>query len=249
METKHYFEDKASLYAAARPMYPPDLFTYLASLAPTHDAAWDCATGNGQAAVGLAEHFTQVEATDVSANQLANAFEHPNVSYGVHPAEAVPFAPNTFDLINVAQALHWFDLDRFWAEVRRVAKPGAVLACYCYAWPTVTPAIDDLVEDLVKSPIHSYWAPNNRMCWNGYADVDVPIARVDTPDFELRNTWSADQFIDYLHTWSAMRRCMEAEGEDFFDHASRELRAAWGDTPERAVVTPLFLTVGHLREN
>lgn len=249
MDTKRFFEDKTNLYAAARPMYPPDLFTYLASLTPAHEAAWDCATGNGQAAVGLATHFAHVDATDVSENQLANAFEHARVHYAAHPAEKVPFDDCTFDLINVAQALHWFDLEQFWTEVKRVAKPEAVVACYCYAWPTVTPAIDQLVEDLVKAPIHEYWAPNNRMCWNGYADVDFPVERVDAPEFELKNEWSADQFTDYLHTWSAVRRCMEADGEDFFERASRELKAAWGNEPSRAVVTPLFLTVGHLQED
>lgn len=244
MDTKHYFEDKANLYAAARPMYPPALFEYLASLTNTHEAAWDCATGNGQAALGLAQHFKRVEATDVSTNQLDNAFVNPRINYGVHPAEEAPFKSATFDLINVAQALHWFDLDKFWPEVRRVAKPGAVLACYCYAWPTVTPAVDRLVEDLVKAPIHTYWAPNNRMCWTGYADVDFPVERLDTPDFELRNAWSADQFIDYLHTWSAVRRCMEADGEGFFEHARIEIEKEWGDAITRDVVTPLFLVTG-----
>lgn len=247
MDTKHYFEDKANLYAAARPMYPPELFEYLASLTPNHDAAWDCATGNGQAALGLAQHFKRIEATDVSKNQLDNAFADARINYAAHPAEAIPFEDGTFDLINVAQALHWFDLDKFWSEVRRVAKPGAVLACYCYAWPTVTPAVDLLVEDLIKKPIHTYWATNNRMCWNGYADVDFPIARLSTPDFELRNEWSADQFIDYLHTWSAVRRRMEANGEGFFDHASREIKKVWGGDTSRDVVTPLFLVVGKMR--
>lgn len=246
METKHYFEDKANLYAAARPMYPPELFDYLASLSNSHDVAWDCATGNGQAALGLARHFKRVEATDVSPNQLDNAFADPRINYAAHPAEDVPFEDGTFDLINVAQALHWFDLDTFWSEVRRVAKPGAVLACYCYAWPTVTPAVDRLVETLVKAPIHAYWAPNNRMCWNGYADVNFPITQVSTPDFELQNAWSADQFIDYLHTWSAVRRCMEVDGESFFDHARQDIKKAWGDATTRDVVTPLFLTAGRL---
>lgn len=245
-DTKTYFDDKASLYAAARPTYPPALFDYLASLAPGHDAAWDCATGNGQAALGLAHHFNRVEATDVSDNQVLHAFAHPQITYAVHPAEDVPFADGTFDLLNVAQALHWFDFEKFWPEVKRVAKPGALFATYCYAWTTVDPAIDALVETLIKDKVQSYWAPNNRMCWNGYADVEFPIEKLSTPGFDLRNTWSADQFLDYIHTWSAVRRYMRAEGYAFFEHASRDIKAAWGPETERQVVTPLFLVVGKL---
>jgi len=245
-DTKTYFDDKAALYAAARPSYPPELFAYLASLTQDHTAAWDCATGNGQAALGLAQHFTRVDATDVSENQLANAFTHPQIKYAVHPAEGVPFEDNTFDLINVAQALHWFDFETFWPEVKRVAKPGAMFACYCYAWTTLDPNIDRLVESLIKDKVQSHWAPNNQMCWTGYANVDFPFDPLAAPKFELRNTWSVEQFLDYMHTWSAVRRCMAAEGEGFFNHASQEIKKAWGPEKLREAVTPLFLVVGKM---
>src|SRR5215831_1555408 len=142
---KDHFSAHATDYRAFRPSYPAELFTFLASAAPARDLAWDCGTGNGQAAVALAEHFARVFATDASAEQVKNAEPHPRVEYAVAPAEKCPLPDHTADLVTVAQALHWFDFDRFYAEVRRVARPGGLLAVTCYYEPSVGPGVDPVL--------------------------------------------------------------------------------------------------------
>src|SRR5690349_22780054 len=127
-----HFSEKSAGYARSRPTYPEELFRLLAEHAPGRDRAWDCATGNVQAALGPARHFRHVEATDASAEQIANAIAAPGVTYSVQPAEKTTFADASFDAVCVAQAVHWFDADRFNAEARRVLKPGGVILVTAY---------------------------------------------------------------------------------------------------------------------
>src|ERR1043166_7452409 len=153
-----HFSGHAADYRAFRPTYPPELFAFLAALAPARELAWDCGTGSGQAAVPLAAHFARVFATDASAEQLANAERHPKVEYVVAPAEKCPLPDASADLVPVAPALHWFDHDRFYAEVRRVAKPGALFAATCYYKPSVNSEVDPVLrrwEDFIRP----YWTP------------------------------------------------------------------------------------------
>ncbi|TAL02976.1 MAG: class I SAM-dependent methyltransferase [Rhodospirillaceae bacterium] len=246
-DTSTLFQDKADLYAAARPLYPVELFEYLASLTAKRHKAWDCATGNGQAAVGLAKHFQRVEATDISNNQISNAFAHERVRYSIQPGEKTEFQDGEFDLINVAQALHWFELREFWTEVRRVLKPGGTFAAYCYVWTHVSPQIDEAIETHIKIPISNYWAPNNRLCWDGYRTIDFPFNMVETPKFEIVSHWDFDQFMNYMHTWSAVRRCMDKEGTSFFDLAGQKILEFWGKSDAKRVIrTPLHVVVGKI---
>ena len=208
-DVRTYFDDKAELYASSRPVYPREWFAFLSDQCSSHGAAWDCATGNGQAAVHLAAHFTTVQASDISESQISHGFQHPAVRYTVSPADSTPYADGAFDLVNVAQALHWFDLDLFWDEVRRVSRPGALFAAYCYAWPSISPDLDAILDAAVKQPVNGFWAPNNRLCWNGYKDVQFPFQKLETPEFNLLNTWTGRQFLDFIHSWSAVRRKME----------------------------------------
>jgi SAM-dependent methyltransferase len=247
VETSTLFQDKAALYAQARPHYPSVLFAFLASLTASRARAWDCATGSGQAAIGLANHFDRVEATDIADGPIANAFVHDRVKYSVQPAETTNFAAHDFDLINVAQALHWFDLERFWTEVRRVLRPGGIFAAYCYAWSHVSPEIDAAVEAYVKGPVSGYWAPNNRLCWDGYRTIAFPFEPLQTPTFTLTNTWDFPQFMEYMHTWSAVRRCMDKNGTGFYDLAGEKILEAWGDQDsKREVRSPLYVVVGRV---
>lgn len=246
MDTSTLFEDKADLYAASRPLYPKALFDYIASLVKTRDLAWDCATGNGQAAVGLADVFTRVEATDISKGQITNAFQRDNIRYSVQPSETTSFEDNQFDLVNVAQALHWFDYSAFWPEVSRVLKPDGMFVAFSYIWPEVSSTIDRIVRERVIDVTAPYWAPNNTLLWDQYKDVTLPFTPINSPSFELVNHWNANELINYLHTWSGTRKCMENQGTDFFDQASRDIRQAWVD-PElkRPVKHPMTLIVGH----
>jgi ubiquinone/menaquinone biosynthesis C-methylase UbiE len=156
------FSEKASLYAAARPRYPEELFAFVSSQAPSHNCAWDCGAGNGQAAVSLSKHFSKVLASDPSDEQIANAILAENVHYSVQRAEETNFPNCCFDAICIAQALHWFSFDAFFAEVRRVAVPGAIFAAWGYDWFSVSPAFDAKFKESILDVIEPYWAPQNR---------------------------------------------------------------------------------------
>ena len=180
---KDHFSGHAADYSRYRPgAYPTALYQALAALAPDTARAWDCATGNGQAALGLAAHFEWVDATDASSKQIEVAQPHPRVRYATAPAEASGLVDASISLVTVAQALHWFDLPKFYTEVRRVAKPEAVIACWCYMHCAVTPAVDKatgrLYEDILGD---SYWPPERKHVENAYRDLDFPFTRIELP--------------------------------------------------------------------
>jgi ubiquinone/menaquinone biosynthesis C-methylase UbiE len=178
----------------------------LATLAPATGEAWDCGTGNGQAAIGLAEFFTSVQATDASRQQIAGARAHPRVQYHTAPAEDSGLEDKSIDLVSVAQALHWFDRARFFREVQRVAKPEALIAVYGYNWFYITPSLDALTDLWLLNPIQSFWLPNNRLLWDGYRTIDFPFDEIAAPNLAIHLTWTLDQLFDYYLTWSAARR-------------------------------------------
>lgn len=198
-------------YARARPRYPAALFQWLAEHSPARHTAWDCATGTGQAAAGLARHFTRVEATDISPEQLSSADPLPNVRYSVRPAEDSAFAEGSFDLVVVAQALHWFDYQRFWPEVSRVCREGALFCAWGYDWFTSTPEVDTQLVAPLRSVLAPFWAPQSGILWAGYPDhrIAFPYERLETPVFSIEERWSLQQLLDYLGTWSACKRALE----------------------------------------
>lgn len=248
MEKSLLFEDKSDLYAASRPLYPEALFQFIASLATNRNEAWDCATGNGQAAVGLANHFNHVEATDISIGQISNAFANEKINYSVQPAEQTTFEKGHFDLINVAEALHWFDLDRFWDEVKRVLKPDGAFVTYFYTWSNVNEEIDETVERYIGKVIEPYWAPNIKLCWDEYKTIKFPFDAIETPKFELINDWDFRQYFNYLHTLSATRRCMDARGQQFFEEAKKQVSQIWGSAnKKKRIKTPLTVVAGYVQ--
>jgi ubiquinone/menaquinone biosynthesis C-methylase UbiE len=241
------FSEAAERYATARPTYPKTLFQTLATLAPATRSAWDCGTGNGQAATGLAEFFESIEATDASAEQIAQAQFHPRVRYRAVPAEASGIADESMDLISAAQALHWFDRDRFFAEVQRIARPRALLAAYGYSWFYLTPILDALTDRWLLQPVQSHWSANNRLLWDGYRTIAFPFEEVISPCLAIHLTWTLDQLFDYYLTWSAPRRKIAAEGDSFVSEARRAFESDWGDpTQPRHVVMPLTVRLGRL---
>ncbi|MEM7738949.1 MAG: class I SAM-dependent methyltransferase [Deinococcota bacterium] len=236
----HYtelFDTKSDLYARARPTYPETLYTFLAEQCTTHQLAWDCACGNGQSAINLINHFDHVNATDVSANQIANAFTHPNITYSVCPSEQTPFKSQIFDAVCIAQALHWMDFDRFWPEVQRVLKPDGIFAAWGYTWTKLTPEIDAIVQTALLDVIKPYWAPQNKLLWDHYQDVSIPFELIDTPEFTMRTAWTLAEFVAYLHTWSSTRRCMDTINDNFFDALYQQLAGVWGDAEQRKTVS------------
>ena len=241
---KDHFSKQATGYAKFRPRYPQKLFDYLGSIAPSRKLAWDCGTGNGQAAVGLASGFDRVIATDASEKQIANAQSHKIVEYRVAPAENSGIESKTIDLITVAQALHWFDLDRFYAEAERVLKPDGVLAASAYNLLHIEPAIDQVVNRYYYEVVGPFWPPERKLV-EQFADLPFPFQKVAAPKFEMTAQWNLDHLLGYLQTWSSTQRFVAVRGTDPLEQIMNELRSAWGNSRQtRTVVWPLIVHVG-----
>jgi SAM-dependent methyltransferase len=224
---KDHFSDRAASYRAFRPTYPPELFAWLAGLAPGRALAWDCATGNGQAAVPLAAHFARVFATDASAEQVAHAERHPSVQYQVAPAEACPLPDASADLVLIAQALHWVDAARFFAEARRVLKPGGAVAATCYLAPTVCAEVDPVLREW-EAFIAPYWTPERALLDDRFRGVAFSFAEVPVPAFEVSTVVSLEGFLGYLGTWSAARAYEKQRGANPLDLFAPRFATAWG---------------------
>jgi len=242
-----HFSDIAEDYARYRPVYPAEWFARLAELAPGRRRAWDCGAGSGQAAVGLAEHFDEVVASDISAEQLDRAPAHSGVDYRIMPAERTDLADHSVDLITAAQALHWFDLDRFYAEARRVARPGAVLAAWSYGLARVMPAVDRCIDALHGPIAGAYWPHERRHVDAGYETLSFPFPRLAAPALELSARWRLHDLLGYLRTWSAVVRYEEDTGNDPVATLEPELRRAWGSPDSvRRVRWPVAILAGWL---
>jgi ubiquinone/menaquinone biosynthesis C-methylase UbiE len=211
---------------------------------PSNELAWDCATGSGQAAVELAEVFEGVIATDASEKQIANAERHPRVEYRVAPAEKSGLESGSVDLITVARALHWFELETFYSEVRRVLRPRGVIAATAYKLATISPEIDALVNRYYSEIVGRYW-PAERVLVEKFEELPFPFAEIETPRFEMVAEWRVEQLLGYLRTWSATQRFMAAEERDPLEEIEGELREVCGDKVRR-VVWPLTVRVGRV---
>jgi len=242
---KDYFSERAAEYARFRPRYPAELFEALAELAPGHRLAWDCGTGNGQAAVGLAAHFQRVMATDASAQQLAHAERHPRVTYGRSLETRSSLATAAVDLVTVAQALHWFDVEPFFAEVRRVLRPGGVVAVWCYDLARVDREIDGLIDRFAHETVGRHWAPERRHVRAGYRDLPFPFEELPFPQCTMERDLTLYQLAGYLDTWSAVRRYRQAVGTDPLAPLVEAIAPLWGDPgAPRTVFWPLRGRVG-----
>ena len=241
------FSGHANLYAQYRIDYPAELYDFILSFTDDRQIAWDCATGNGQVASALADSFEQVEATDISETQLILAVQKANIHYQLCPAEQTPFANETFDLITVAQALHWFDSTAFHQEVCRVAKPGAVIAEWGYGLVQITPVLDAVMLDFYRNRIGPYWDPQRKHIDNGYASIPFPFANARQKTFTAHRNWTLERFLNYLRTWSAVRQYIHENEDDPVISLGEELKSVWGNE-EREVRFPIFLRVGHISQ-
>ena len=233
MSFRDHFSGVSGDYSRYRPRYPAALFDWLAAAAPGAELAWDCATGSGQAAADLARRFRRVEATDASAEQIRRAPALPGVRYRVAPAEDSGLPEESVDLVAVAQALHWFDAERFFAEAGRVLVDGGVLAAWCYELCTVDPAVDALVLALYEGPLGPWWPPERRHIEAGYGTIRLPWPELETPEFHMEAYWEAGHMLGYLSTWSALGRCREATGTDPLAEIAGRLGEHWGAAPRR----------------
>ncbi|USD38309.1 MULTISPECIES: class I SAM-dependent methyltransferase [Ferrimonas] len=238
------FSGHSQEYARFRPDYPESLFEHISGLCQQQQRALDIATGSGQAARALADHFQQVLAVDVSLAQLRHANSHPRVRYLAGRGEQIPVADASLDLITVAQALHWLNLPRFNQQVHRTLKPGGVLAVWCYGNCHVTPAVDEVVAHLYQSILGRYWSAQRRWVENGYRHLKLPLLPQATRHLQIEKSWTLAQFCGYLQTWSALQRYLKTHTESDLKPVWQALAVAWGDARSTKVVRwPLTLRV------
>jgi len=249
MTFKDYFSNHAQIYAQHRPTYPPQLFEYLSRLVTTHERVWDCGTGNGQVAIGLTPYFQRIYATDASAQQLAHAIAHPQVHYSVATAEHSSLEDNSIDLITVGLALHWFNFDAFYQEVRRVLKPTGTIAVWGYTDIELPTASEELCDRLsnFRQLVYPYFAPEIEYVINRYETIPFPFVQQKTPEFLMTADWTVDHFIGYLQSLSGTQRYREQHGAEKLNELAQSLISAWQAS---AIVLPvqwhIFLKVGKL---
>lgn len=261
------FSHHAALYAKARPHYPPELFDYLAGLCASKRLAWDVGTGNGQAAVALAAHFERVIATDASAEQLKHAAPHPRVTYEISTAEDPALVaangiilPGSVDLVTIAQAIHWMTFDAFYANVRRAAAPGAIIAAWCYTLPRVDERVDAMVDRFCYETVGTFWEPRRQYVEDRLETIPFPFGEIPTPacgglsrdrhgvdsPFACRSDWTFEELLAYIESWSAVQKYRRKRGSDPLPMIRDDLTRAWGDASRRTVLSPIYLRVGRL---
>jgi hypothetical protein len=245
MTPKDLFSANANQYAAFRPDYPNELFDFIFSQVKNFSTAWDCATGNGQAAKMLSLKFAQVLATDISENQMENGFRAPNIIYSVSPAEKSSFPDQIFDLITVAQAAHWFKLDLFYDEVRRVAKPGCVMSLWGYGLLSVNPDFDWQLKDFYKNVVGPYWDPERRLIDESYTTIPFPFQEISCPLFSFTKQWSIAHLEGYLNTWSATQKYIAAMNSNPVTKFIADNANAFGEGFQE-IKFPLFIRLGTL---
>jgi SAM-dependent methyltransferase len=245
---KDHFSQSAAGYAAYRPTYPIELARFLAGTAARKEFAWDCGCGSGQLSTLLAEEFAEVYATDASAKQIDNAVPHPQVRYACAPAEASGLGDHVADLIVAAQAAHWFDLPAFYQEVRRVGRPGSVIALVSYGVLKVDEQLDPIIARFYWDVLGPYWPPERKLVEEGYRSLDFPFDEIQAPNMAMSAAWTLPDFLGYLNTWSSVAAMERATGPEPREQFSHDLGAAWGLGEEKRIIRwPLALRVGFVR--
>ncbi len=242
-----HFSAQAQSYRRYRPGYPERLFSWLADESPARDAVWDCATGSGQAAVTLARYFDTVYATDASAAQIGKAMPAPGVRYSVARADDSGLGTDSVDLVTVAQSLHWLDSDTFYAEVRRVGRPGALVAAWSYGLMDAGPHLNPIIRRLYTEILGAYWPAERKHVDEGYTGIPFPFPRLSPPKIEMEAEWGLARLTGYLETWSAVNRYKDIEGRDPLLMIQDDLADAWGDPGRGHVIRwPLYLLAGRI---
>jgi len=244
MAFQDHFSRQAGAYARFRPRYPEALFAYLATLTPRHALAWDCGTGNGQAAVALAKHYTQVIASDPSPEQIAHAARHERVRYVIASAEQPPVEAMGADLVTAAQALHWFDFARFYPVLAGALKPGGLFAAWGYGRMHITPEMDSVIAHYYTDIVGPYCPPDRRHIETAYREIPFPLDEITTPAFVMTAQWNLAALCGYLDSWSATQRYRAARGRHPLELVRPRLIAAWNGTGTHTVAWPMFLRAG-----
>jgi len=247
LKGKDYFSTQAAVYAAFRPHYPQEMFDFVLHHVPNRLSAWDCATGNGQVALVLARYFETVHATDISDKQLEQAPAADNIVYAISPAEKTAFKNDSFDLITVGQALHWFDRQKFYSEVNRVARKGAVIAVWGYSLLQIDPSIDAIIANFYNNTVGSYWDTARKLVEDEYRSIEFPFEGIKTPDFFIDVQWNLSHLAGYLESWSATQQYIQANDINPVPALMADLSKFWKEEEIKSVRFPLFLLLGRCR--
>ena len=239
---KDLFSSHSPDYSRYRPSYPKELFSFLRKLCQNQDRAWDCGTGNGQVAGELSNFFEQVYATDISINQLSQAIQKENIHYFKQPAEKTSFSDGSFDLITVGQAVHWFDFDKFYTQVKRVLKKDAVIALFGYSLFRSDPETNEIIQNFYHNIIGPYWSPERRFLEERYQTIPFPFKEIEAPDFEMKQQWSFERLTGYLNTWSAVKSYEHEKGGNPVELIKNDLFKSFGEVGP--VNFPILLRVG-----
>jgi len=245
LKFKDYFSQHAEIYSRSRPGYPTELFDFLAKISPDTKLAWDCATGNGQAALSLSDYFEHVIASDASKEQISHAIQRKNILYMVVPAEHSSITEKTVDLITVATAIHWFKLEEFYQEVNRVLKPNGVIAVWAYDCPMVTEKINKVILHLSNNILKNYWPKEVKMVNNRYQHLPFPFQSILTPKFITKRNWNMEQLMDFMMSWSSSQNYLQITKKNPLDLITSRLKEAWEDpNQEREVCWEIYLKAG-----
>ena len=243
---KDRFSDNSKLYAKFRPTYPQALFNFVLQFVGKKQTAWDCGTGNGQVAQVLAQHFGKVYATDISQKQLDEAVQLPQIQYVYCNEKETPFQTQQFDLITVAQAIHWFNFNLFYQEVKRVAKQDAILAVWGYNLLKISPEIDAHILKFYTEKVGSFWDIERKHVEADYQTIPFPFEQIETPKFEMSFVWDLPTLEGYLNTWSSVGKFIKANNYNPVNELIDSLRHLWKQEEQKKVVFPIFMKLGQI---
>jgi len=243
-QSKDRFSAHSKQYATFRPTYPKELYDFIFTHVKKFNNAWDCGTGNGQVARDLSSRFKNVFATDISEGQLANAYQANNIFYS-KAGETTNFPDQSIDLITVAQAIHWFDIPKFYEEVKRVAGPDALLAVWGYSLLNITPEIDELILHFYTQTVGPYWDVERKLIDQQYKTIPFPFVEIPAPEFKFSFDWTLNEFEGYINTWSSVQKYIKANQVNPVDELIKKIRPLWKNKRQR-INFPLFLRLGKL---
>lgn len=241
---KDNFSKQAHLYSRFRPDYPQQLYDFLLDYLSDKKTAWDCGTGNGQVATKLSSYFEKVFATDASFGQIENATKKENIFYSIQKAEHTSFIKNQFDLITVAQAIHWFDFEKFYKEVNRTLKPRGIIAVFGYNLFKISKEIDEIIDHFYKNIIGPYWDKERKYVDENYSTIPFPFEEIRSPKFYNKHDWEFEHLIGYLNTWSSVQHFITRNQTNPVDQIIAPLKAAWGRELRKEISFPVFMRVG-----
>ena len=241
---KDNFSHQSADYANFRPQYPKEIFDEIKTRLKSSTCAWDCATGNGQVAKELSKFFEDVKATDISENQLNQAPKLANINYSVQTAEKVDFPDNSFDLITVAQAIHWFNFDKFYTEVKRTLKNDGIFVVLGYSLFRSNPETNKIMDNFYYNIIGPYWDEERKYLDDGYKSIPFPFQEIETSEVFFKEEWQLERLIGYLKTWSAVKHFIDKNGYDPVDELYDDLKESFGD--KNIIEFPILFRMGRV---